>query len=65
MNKYKMSKEQMPKTNKEAIKILRWLLSNASYNDVDATTGKGAKKLLARWQLAEACLQKLEMKLKK
>ena len=59
MKKIKLTKEQMPKTNKEAIKILRWLLSNAGYNDIDATTIEGAKKLLARWQLAEACLQKL------
>jgi hypothetical protein len=62
MKEYKMTKAQMPKTRKEAITVLRWLLQNAGYNDIDATTDEGAKKLLARWQLAEACLQRLEIK---
>ena len=56
--------EQLPKTAKEAINNLEWLLSIATYDDLNATTDAGAKKLLARWFLGHACIEKLKIDLK-
>jgi hypothetical protein len=58
-----MTARQLPPNCKEAIVMLRWLFSQCSYGDLDISIEEGAMTLLARWQVAEASLQRLEIEL--
>lgn len=46
-------------TMQEALDGLRQLLDLATYSDIDATTHGGAKKIAARWAMADMALQTL------
>ena len=58
-----MTERQLPPNCEEAIILLRELLSRCSYPDLDISDDEGAKTLLARRQVAEASLQRLEIRL--
>jgi hypothetical protein len=58
-----MTTAQLPPNCEEAIRMLRFLFSICTYNDLDVDLEEDAKTLLARRQVAEASLQRLEIEL--
>lgn len=58
-----MTARQLAPNCEEAIGMLRTLLSRCSYPDLDVSVEEEANELLARRQLAEASLQRLEIEL--
>jgi hypothetical protein len=58
-----MNAKQLAPNCAEAIKMLRVLLSQCSYADLDISEEEDVATLLARRQVAEASLQRLEIEL--
>jgi len=58
-----MTSAQLPPNCKEAISALRGLLAQCTYPDLDVSNEDDVDTLLARRQVAEASLQRLEIEL--
>ena len=58
-----MTSAQLPPNCEEAILALRELLAQCTYPDLDISNKKDVNMLLARRQVAEASLQRLEIEL--
>ena len=58
-----LNAKQLPPNCAAALKMLRFLFTICSYDDLDASAKRDARKLLARQQCAEASLQRLEIEL--
>ena len=58
-----MNSKQLPPNCAEALDMLRALLAQCTYPDLDLSIEEDANTLLARRQVAEASLQRLEIEL--
>jgi hypothetical protein len=58
-----MTARQLPPNCEEAIAMLRHLLAQCTYADLDGSYEEDAMTLFARRQVAEASLQRLEIEL--
>jgi hypothetical protein len=58
-----MNSKQLPPTCAEALGALRALFSQCTYPDLDPSVHADANRLLARRQVAEASIQRLEIEL--
>jgi hypothetical protein len=58
-----MNSKQLPPSCAEALDMLRALLAQCTYPDLDLSIEEDANTLLARRQVAEASLQRLEIEL--
>jgi hypothetical protein len=58
-----MTTRQLPPNCEEAITMLRTVLSQCTYPDLDLSNEEDAQTLLARRQCAEAAMQRLEIEL--
>jgi hypothetical protein len=58
-----LNAKQLAPNSVQAIKMLRFLFSICSYDDLDVSDKRDARKLVARQQCAEASLQRLEIEL--
>jgi hypothetical protein len=58
-----MNSRQLPPNCEEAIAMLRALLAQCTYPDLDPSAEEDVNTLLARRQVAEASLQKIEIEL--